>query len=293
MRAAFLDTAKLIGQSARVDTARAQSSRPGLSFVATSGGNVRRRTAPCEDAPRFLFATDGPNVIEHYDGLIAALAGKADVVVFEPPGTGGSAPASGFDFSIDAFTRVCAEVLGQVGPRTLVFPCYTGFFAQALARQRHPLVRRIVTPQTGSWADFAVWADLVDRRRMLRTPVLGQVLVAARKASIAKTWYRASTGDARFREPFHRAALESFSYGGCYCLASLMQGLENSPAPPREPLPVKAALPWGVRDRTHRGSRFESAQPGAEVVRFEHCGHSPELEDPGGFSTWLLTWETA
>lgn len=290
MNATWMESMPVLGQAGRVRELRVLASRPGLSFLDTRGGRVRIRNAPSPEGPRLLLATDGPNVIEHYDELIAAFAGRADVAVFEPPGTGGSAPARGFDFTVNAFTQVCGEVLDAVGPRTLVFPCYLGFVGQALARQKTSQVTRLVTPQTPSWSDLAVWVDLVDPRRIVRTPVIGQVVMAAGRRRIARGWYHASTGDQRFREPFVRAANEAFAQGGCFCLASLMQGYERSPAPLAAELPVKTAVVYGARDRTHKRSNFDASTPGAEVVRFDGCGHCPDLEDPKGFSDWLLAW---
>jgi pimeloyl-ACP methyl ester carboxylesterase len=211
-------------------------------------------------------------------------------VVFEPPGTGASTPARGFDFTVDAFTRCCTEVLEAVGPRTLVFPCYLGFVGQGIARSHPDLVHGLVMPQTPSWNDMERWANSVDRKRLLRTPVLGQLMLALRRRDVAATWYRASTSDPRFRQPFIDAANEAFAFGGCFCLASLMQGYERGPAPASTELPVPTAVVWGPRDRTHRRSDPTQSLPGAEVITMPECGHSPELEDPAGFADVLLRW---
>jgi pimeloyl-ACP methyl ester carboxylesterase len=288
--ATWIDTVPHLGQAGRVDEARAIASRPGLCFLDTSGGRIRVRRGGSTNGLPVLMATDGPNAIEHYDQLIPALEGRADWVVFEPPGTGASTPARGFDFTVDAFTRCCTEVLEAVGPRTLVFPCYLGFVGQRIAQARPDLLRGLVMPQTPSWKDLKRWADTVDPKRLLRTPVLGQWMLALRRRDVAATWYRASTGDPRFRAPFAEAANEAFAFGGCFCLASLMQGYERSPAPASAGLSVPTVVVWGPRDRTHRHSDPRASMPGAEVVTMTECGHSPELEDPTGFADWLLRW---
>ena len=167
-----------------------------------------------------------------------------------------------------------------------------GFVGQALARTS-PLVTRLVTPQTPSWDDMRRWADGVDPRRVIRTPIVGQLLMTLDRRRIAAGWYRACTGDRSFRAPFTAAADEAFAVGGCFCLASLMQGLERSPEPPRAPLSVPVAIVWGDRDRTHRRSSPSNALPGAELVHFERCGHSPDLEAPEAFASWLLAWHGA
>ncbi len=290
MNAAWMDSAPFGGQGRRINESRALSSRPGLSFLATSGGRVRLRTQPAESKVKLLLAADGPNVIETYDALLAELNQKADVVVFEPPGTGASAPARGFDFSVASFTKLSLEVLAAVGPRTLVFPCYLGLIAQEVARADSSRAPRLVLPQTPSWSDLSRWAQTVDPQRLLRTPVVGQLLVATRRRQIAEGWYAASTGARHFRAPFISASREAFALGGCFCLASLMQGLERSPAPAALAPTVATAIVWGARDRTHRHSDPHRSVAGAEVVRFDECGHSPELEAPRRFVDWLLDW---
>jgi len=110
-----LDTAALLGQGRRLDLKRALATRPSLSLVDTRAGQVRVRRQASSRGPRVVFAADGPNVIEHYDGLFAALAVRADVTVFDPPGTGGSAARRGFDFSLDAFAEATIDVLEATG----------------------------------------------------------------------------------------------------------------------------------------------------------------------------------
>ena len=90
--------------------------------------------------------------------------------------------------------------------------------------------------------------------------------------------------------PFTAAADEAFALGGCFCLASLMQAYERGGKPVSGQVSVPTAIVWGPRDRTHRASDPERSVPGAEVVTMPECGHSPELEDPEGFTHWLLSW---
>ncbi len=291
--AVWMDSTPFFGQAGRVDEARALNSRPGLSFLDTSGGRVRVRRAPSAVGPKLLIGTDGPNVVEHYDALLEQLAGRADVVVFEPPGTGASTPARGFDFTVKAFAQVTLDVLAQVGARTLVFPCYLGFIGQQVARTAPQLVTRLVMPQTPGWGDLGLWAQGVDPRRLLRTPVVGQAVVATRRRSITRGWYGASTSDRKFRAPFTAAAAEAFDVGGCFCLASLMQGLERSAGVTSAPVSMPSAIVWGSKDRTHRRSDPTRSLEGAELVRFDECGHSPDLEAPAQFAQWLLAWHGA
>lgn len=276
----------------RLDAARALTGRPGLRWVETSGGRLRVRHQPCARGPRLVFAADGPNVLEHYDVLLEHLDGVADVRVVEPPGTGGSWPAPHFDYRLESFAECLGELVTAGEPCTLVFPCYLGFVAQLIAR-RHPAhVRRVVQPQTPSWAAMATWAERVDPRRLLRTPYVGQLVVAARRDTITRGWYRAALGasDDGVLARFVAHADEARAFGGCYGLASLMQAFERSAPPSPTPLPCPSAVVWGRRDRSHRGVDPHAALAGAEVHVHDHVGHSPELQDPSAFAAWVARW---
>ncbi len=294
LRAAIpnLETWPLIGQAARLPGHRLGGSN--IRYASTSLGDVRVRAQPCGVGPRLLFGVDGPNVLEHYDDLFGCLEGRADVVAFEPPGTGGSAPAPSFDFRLGSFARLTLDLLADLGPRTLVMPCYLGHVAQLAARRAPTLAPRVVMPQTVSEADLGRWADRVDPGRLLRTPLLGQAIVAVRRRAIAGGWYRASLGSAERRDAFVAVAERALRSGGCFCLASLMQGLTRDlgragvEAAPR--LPVPAAIVWGAKDRTHARSAPDLALDGALVVRFEESGHCPELEEPDRFARWIVGW---
>lgn len=237
---------------------------------------------------RLLFAVDGPNVIEQYGGLQALLAGRADLAIIEPPGTGGSRPSRNFDYSRQGFVDWTTEVLEALGPRVLVFPCYLGFVAQWTARARPELVEALALSQTPSWSDMEVWLDRVDPTGLLRIPILGQVATRVRRSQVVGGWYRASAGS-----PSQAAVLTGHAHtcldaGGAFCLASLVQGFFDAGPPPHVPHPVWLA--WGEGDRTHRTSDPNRSVPGCTVTRFGHTGHSPELEDPDGFVTALLAF---
>ncbi len=286
MNGIWFDTAPVVGQG--------RPSRrplgPGVSFVTTSGGRVRVRHQPAEGA-RLLLSADGPNVLEHYDELFARLAGRVDVTVFEPPGTGGSIPSRAFDFSLEAFARVTEEVIAarQLGPVALGLSCYLGFVAQVVAVRSPTLVSRVLLIQTPSWADMQRWVEKVDRRRLLRTPVVGQAFVRLLRPRVARGWYRASVGHSECVEPFSAVATDALRAGGCFCLASMMQGLAGGTVAPDRPTQPVSVL-WGARDRTHRRSVPEAAMPGAPITLYSEAGHCPELEEPARFADQVTAW---
>jgi pimeloyl-ACP methyl ester carboxylesterase len=277
--------------SARLDQRQAERSRAGISFVETTAGKVRLRSQRADaKRPRLLFAVDGPNAIEHYDKLFEALDDRADVVVFEPPGTGASFPGRSFDFSRQAFVSCCRDVILAVGVRTLVFPCYLGFVALDLANQVPALVPRLIAPQCPRWNNWPQWASIVDRRRLIRTPGVGQLLVAVSRRRTAERWYRASTGTTSIASTFSAVANQAFDFGACFFLASLMQAFEKDTEPPPLPETIPAAVLWGGRDRTHRRSQPNPMIASSALVHFESCGHCPELEAPARFADWLFSW---
>lgn len=274
----LLDTHARFGQGRHLDARLFERA----STVETSGGVVRYRRAASAKGPRLLFGVDGPNVLEQYDATFAAFEGRADVTVFEPPGTGGSPPAPGFSFTFDAFAGVTREVIEHLwlAPVTLVFPCYLGYVAASLSASH-----RAVLVQTPTWADMTRWTNRVDRQHVLRTPVLGQLAVRARREALARLWYRSSAGDAEHAARLTGPAVDVLHAGGCFCLASLIQGLSKEPFAAMHATPV--ALVWGSRDRSHRDSKPEGAWPSA-TLKTVSTGHSPELENPSRFADTLL-----
>lgn len=260
---------------------------PSVRPLPVASGTCRLSHIP-GPGPRLLFAVDGPNVIEQYQGLQSALAGRADLAIVEPPGTGGSRPSRTFDYSGQSFVDWATEVLTHLGPRVLVFPCYLGFVAQWTAHARPDLVTALALSQTPCWADMAAWLDRVDPRGLLRVPILGQLATRARRDQLVGGWYRASAGGPTQSAMLTRHAQACLHAGGAFCLASLVQGFFDTGPPPPVSHPVWLA--WGDRDRTHRYSEPERSVTGSTVTRFGHTGHSPELEDPEGFVTALLAF---
>jgi pimeloyl-ACP methyl ester carboxylesterase len=292
----WMDTTRGFGQRGRVEEGRAASTRPGIRFVALDGvGDVRVRIRE-QRAPgkrTVVFACDGPNTLEHYDALFEKLDGRADVIVFDPPGTGCSEPPAHFGFRIRDYADVTLALLERLDVRaaTLVFPCYLGFAAALAASLDARRIERLVLPQTPSFDEMLPWCDRVDPSRLLRTPVLGQATMALRRRAIARSWYRAAIPDRGRRTGFVAAADEAFSAGGCFCLASLLQRWSREALPDVRSIALPVDIVWGQKDRSHRPTRadgFRDHVPDARVIRFEELGHSSDLEDPGAFVDRVL-----
>ena len=242
-----------------------------------------------------VLAADPPNVVEHYDRLVAALAPRRRVVVFEPPGFGHSSPPHGSSLGLESMVRVTRELVAALDaePATLVFPCVSAY-AAILAAARHPaLVEALVLPQAPSWEDEMRWLDRVDRRRLLRTPVVGPLAVRLRRRDVARRWYAAALPEGADPGPFVGPALRAFDAGAAFPLAEAFRALEREGAPMLKGATQPALLVWGARDRTHRASdpaSLRAVLPQAETLALDACGHFPELEAPEAFAAAALAW---
>lgn len=203
----------------RFDRARATRARPGIEWVPTSMGDVRIRRFGGEGRRRVVLCTDMPNVIEDYDEVGVRLAQTFEPIVVEPPGTGGSWPGADFRFSREHLVQAVAQVLEVLGPSHLVMPCYLGHVGLVLGAERPPLVKSLVLPQVPTATGLRRWADRVDPNGLLRTPFVGQLVVRLRQRDIASRWYAASGGE----RSLGSGARDAFDFGGCWCLASLLQ----------------------------------------------------------------------
>lgn len=244
-----------------------------------------------------LFMADPPNVVEHYDPLFEALRSRFPrhrVVVFEPAGFGGSAPPHGGDWSLDGAVRVTRELVASLteAPATLVFPC-VGAYAAILTAARHPgLVEALVLVQAPSWEDEMRWLDRVDRGRLLRRRLSGELVMAVRRREVARRWYAAALPEGADPAPFLAPTLESFERGARFPLPQAFRALERE-APRLMGATQPALLVWGEADRTHRPSDpagLRAALPQAEFLPMAGRGHFPELEAPEAFAAALRAW---
>ena len=135
----------------------------GVRFVELPQATLRVRVAGTGPVA-LVIVPDPPNVIEHYDRLIALLAPHLRVVCCEAPGFGFSRPAPGFDFSPASQAASMAALLARLalGPYLLAFPCFAGLVAVQLAAEHPELVNGLVIVQTPAWSEALGW-KLVER----------------------------------------------------------------------------------------------------------------------------------
>ncbi len=259
----------------------------GVRFVELQQATLRVRVAGTGPVA-LVIVPDPPNVIEHYDRLIALLAPHLRVVCCEAPGFGFSRPAPGFDFSPASQAASMAALLARLalGPYLLAFPCFAGLVAVQLAAEHPELVNGLVIVQTPAWSEALGWVRRIDRRGLLQTPWLGQLAMSFGKRRVARGWYRAALPPGADPAPFLAPALAAFERGGAYCLASAFQAACRTPAPRLGPVRQPALVVWGGADRTHRRTDKRSILeyvPRADWVDFAAAGHFPDLEQPERF----------
>ena len=259
----------------------------GVRFVELPQATLRVRVAGTGPVA-LVIVPDPPNVIEHYDRLIALLAPHLRVVCCEAPGFGFSRPAPGFDFSPASQAASMAALLARLalGPYLLAFPCFAGLVAVQLAAEHPELVNGLVIVQTPAWSEALGWVRRIDRRGLLQTPWLGQLAMSFGKRRVARGWYRAALPPGADPAPFLAPALAAFERGSTYCLASAFQAACRTPAPRLGPVRQPALVVWGGADRTHRRTDKRSILeyvPRADWVDFAAAGHFPDLEQPERF----------
>lgn len=169
------------------------------------------------------------------------------------PGFGFSRPARGFGFTLLEYERVSQQLLEDLDVRAavLVFPCVWGYVAVQLAARLPDRVRGLVLAQAPHWSEEVAWARRLDSTKLIGTPYVGQVLMAAAPSRIARRWYQVAlppgTPAAAFTEP----AVAALRAGGLFCLASLTQAWFGKSAPALSPASQPAVLLWGGADSSH------------------------------------------
>lgn len=244
------------------------------------------------DKPVLMIVPDGPNVIEHYDELIGLLRADFRIVCFDLPGFGYSFPKKAWDYSYAAANALLLELMTQrkIEQATFSFPCANGFYALAFAEAYPQKVSRLVLVQTPAMSEMKKWTDRTVPK-ILRIPLIGQIAMGRLEETFAEKWYNYALPRERDREPWQSTALEAIQNQGCFCLASLSQGLKKMAAVSLSiPESVPALLIHGEKDFTHKPTDFGSARAfrfDLALRPFADCGHFPDLEAPEAFAEIL------
>ncbi len=259
--------------------------------VFDSSGGESATAKPC-----VVFVPDGPNVIEHYDELIGLLLTQMPtqlrVVCFDMPGFGFSHPQSGYEHSLDHGARAVLGVMDHLGiaKATLAFSCANGFYALRVAQLAPARVSNLVLSQTPSMAAMHAWTSRVIPWP-LRVPVIGQIIAWLSRKKAAHGWYKIALPRTRSPTLFQQKAGDALSGGACFCLAGVVQGLAREIVDGLRGVTTPCTMIWGTLDHSHKHTDPRSLHmlmPHAEIVRFEDCGHFPDIEQPRRYAAMLV-----
>ena len=261
-----------------------------FSLISTDFGQVRVFDTK-GDKPVILSVPDGPNVIEHHQDLISKLSKNFRVICFELSGLGQSYPNSKYDYSFDKAALLIINVMDilRVERATLCFSCSNGFYAIRTAELFPERIGHLFLSQTPSIPSVVEWAN-GNIPKILRYPVLGQVVNSFSEKRLARIWYRYALPKETDNTKYIETALYSLDHGGCFCLSGLVQGLDKERNSNLKVIETPATVVWGTKDYTHRKTDRMSILehlPKCEIIEFETCGHFPELEDTDRYAQLL------
>jgi pimeloyl-ACP methyl ester carboxylesterase len=259
-----------------------------MKLLATQAGLLRVLDTGGHRHP-LLIVPDGPCVIEHYADLIDLLSSDFRVVCFDLPGFGFSYPSLKYNFSVSQTAEVLIEIMDLLGISyaSLSFTCANGYFALHLAKKYPNCVSHLVLAQTPSFQFMRQWNERIIPK-ILHVPYLGQAIVAGLSRKFSSRWYdKALPQKSEYKPQFIEYADQALKSGGCFCLASLVQGLSRTKDSEVNEVSVSTLLIYGNRDLSHRHTDFTSLReyaPKAEIIKFQGCGHFPDLERPKEYS---------
>jgi len=139
------------------------------------------------------------------------------------------------------------------------------------------------------------WTDRVVPR-LLKLPLLGQLLSRMFRQKMASAWYRIALPGTANAEPFQKVSSHALRCGGCFSLAGVVQGLLREPASAVRLHGIPCTVLWGAQDRSHKFTKPDAILrdvPHAQVVVLEDCGHFPDLENPQRLVQLLLQRQAA
>jgi pimeloyl-ACP methyl ester carboxylesterase len=276
-----------------IDTLRysfKNASKSGLTnsaIIDTDYGKIRVFDSK-GDKPVIINVPDGPNVIEHHEGLIAALSKNFRVICFEFPGFGFSHPLLSHNYSLVQSANIVINLMDilKIQRATLSFSCSNGFYALKAAELYPDRFNHVFLAQTPSFHFMKEWVN-TNIPKILTYPIIGQVANGIIGKPFAEKGYKYLLPKETDIQPYQQKAIHALNSGGCNCLASLVQGMTPDLEGSLEILNVPTTVVWGKKDFTHRktnGNAIKTHLPNCEIINFDNCGHYPELEDVSRFS---------
>jgi pimeloyl-ACP methyl ester carboxylesterase len=253
-----------------------------MRYVQTKAGKLRVIDTG-GSKPTLVLTPDGPCVIEHYGVLIKRFSEQFRVICFDMPGVGFSFPCYGYQFGIAESADFIVDLLDALSVPTaaFAFTCANGFFAMNLAKRYPQRVSHLVLAQTPSFDGMRKWTDR-NIPKLLRVPYVGQTVAAVKAEFLATHWFDlALPRGSEHKSGFVAQAQKALQGGGCFCLASVVQGMLECQEDDIRGVQCPTLAIHGDSDFSHKHTDFRSITdpiPHAQVVPFQGCGHFPNLE---------------
>jgi pimeloyl-ACP methyl ester carboxylesterase len=299
MDAALLDTHRFAGASLPEINSWASTTRPGMRILTTQAAQVRVRVAGDKRAEATVVVLpDGPNLIEHYDDLIATLGPRVQVIALEIPGFGFSWATDVEALTFPGAVGATADALQQLraefssGPLIMTGVCVQAYIALALAGANPELVDGLMLLQASDWESERHWLlEILDPAGALRTPWTGQAAWRLNREELALgVWYPMAAPEGYDLESWRTRAHEAFAHHCSYALASLTQlWYANGFTPDFSPVSQPTTVVWGTADRSHlragtHGRTMLQHVPHAHMVELDGAAHFPDVEKPEEFA---------
>ena len=196
-------------------------------------------------------------------------------------------PNTKFDYSFKKAALLTINILDilKVERATLAYSCSNGFYAIKTAQEFPNRIRRLVLSQTPSTHAMSKWTKSAIPS-ILKYPILGQIANGLNEKKLAHIWYQYALPNGTDITDFRERSLKAIENGGCFCLSSLVQGLQKEVDKKLQIDNIPTTLIWGNKDYTHRNTDKNSIRKhvsNCQIVEFANSGHFPELEQTERF----------
>lgn len=254
--------------------------------------------------PTLVIIPDGPAVVEHMTPLAQAAcdAVGCTAVLLDLPGFGFSIPTAGHTHDFVGTAVAIHTALSAAGHTAagviLHGSCLPGLYALAFAKAFPDITKGVLLAQTPSPEHLKAWAHNTIPRPLV-VPYLGQCAMFCLRRQFAGKWFRMASAKNDPKRTTRSSQWATKAHcnmdeGGCFCLASAVQGTLYADELPVSNVPasIPVACLWGSGDRSHKKTPPDSIKalvPHATVRNLgPGVGHFPSMECQSAFLEELL-----